>query len=86
MNLTTKALIMGHKLAADVLRSGRSIPAGLEAAFRDHNQEKARLTTDPDKIEVAFHMVINGAESKIAAEEKRNWYYWAKPRRTCNYF
>ena len=80
MNLTTKALIMGHKLAADVLRSGRSIPANLESAFRDHDQEKARSIADPDKIDVAFNMVVNGAENKIAAEEKRNWYYWAKPR------
>lgn len=71
---------MGYKHAAEVLRSGRSIPYNLEACFRDQDAEKAQSIADPNKIDVAFRMVIDGAEGKIEAEEKRNWYYWAKPR------
>ncbi len=80
MNLTTKALVMGYKHASEVLRSGRSISYNLEACFRDHNIEKAKSIADPNKIDIAFLMVINGAEIRIESEEKRNWYYWAKPR------
>jgi len=80
MNVTTKAMIMGYKLASEVLKSGRSISAKLEACFREHDTEKARSIADPAKMDTAFDMVVNGAEAKIEAEEKRNWYYWAKPR------
>ncbi len=80
MNLSTKARIMGYKRAAEVIGTGRTIPYNLESCFRDNDVDKARLIADPDKIDAAFHMVLNGAESKIETEEKRNWYYWAKPR------
>ncbi|MBU2511913.1 hypothetical protein KJ966_11285 [bacterium] len=80
MNLKTKALGLGYKHAADVLGSGRAIPYSLEACFRDYDLEKARLLADPDKIDKAFRMVIEGAEHRIQTEDKRNWYYWAKPR------
>ncbi len=73
---------MGYKHAADVLKSGRSIPFNLEACFRDQDSEKAQSIADPNKIDIAFNMVIDGAEGKIESEEKRNWYYWAKPRRS----
>jgi len=80
MNLSMKALGIGHKHLAEVIRSGRSIPNKLEASLRDGDLEKTLALANPDKINAAFHMVIDGAESKIQAEEKRNWYYWAKPR------
>ncbi len=81
MNLKTKAFGMGYKHAAEVLGSGRAIPYNLEACFRDYDLEKARSIADPDKIDEAVRMVFEGAEHKIQTEEKRNWYYWAKPRR-----
>ncbi len=71
---------MGYKRAAEVIGTGRAIPYNLETCFRDNDVEKARSIADPDKIDTAFHMVIDGAENKIETEEKRNWYYWAKPR------
>ncbi len=46
----------------------------------DGDLEKIRSMADPDKITAAYQMVMEGAERKIQAEERRNWYYWAKPR------
>lgn len=80
MNLSIKALGIGHKHLAEVIKSGRTIPYNLEACLRDGDMTKALDLADPDKIDVAYHMVMEAAESKILAEEKRNWYYWAKPR------
>ncbi len=81
MNLKTKAFGMGYKHVAEVLGSGRAIPYNLEACIKEFDSEKARSIADPEKIDTAFQMVIEGAEHKIKTEEKRNWYYWAKPRR-----
>ncbi len=80
MNLSVKASGMGHKHLAEVIRSGRAIPFKLESCLRDGDLEKIRSMADPDKINAAYQMVIEGAERKIEAEERRNWYYWAKPR------
>ena len=80
MNLSIKALGMGHKHLAEVLRSGRTVPYNLEACLRDGDLEKVRSLADPEKIETAYHMVIEGAEGRFQTEEKRNWYFWAKPR------
>ncbi len=71
---------MGFKHLAHVIRSGRTIPYSLEACLRDEDQEKVRSIANPDKIDTAYQMVLKGAEGRIEAEEKRNWYYWAKPR------
>lgn len=80
MLLSINALGMGYKHAARVIQSGRLIPANLETCFRNRDMEKARLIADPDKIDKAYQMVFKAAEEKIASEEKRNWYFWAKPR------
>ena len=80
MSLFIKALGMGYKRTAEVIRSGRLVPSNLEACFRDHDLEKARSIADSAKIDQAYQMVMDGAEAKIQTEERRNWYYWAKPR------
>lgn len=71
---------MGHKKLAKVIQSGRAIPSKLESCLRDGDREKVRLMADPDKIDAAYRMVMEGAERLIQTEERRNWYYWAKPR------
>jgi len=80
MNLSIKVSAMGHKHAALVISSGRAIPYNLEACFRDGDSEKACSIADPEKIDAAYHSVFDAAVRKIEAEEKRNWYFWAKPR------
>jgi hypothetical protein len=80
VNLSLKASGMGHKYLAKVIQSGRAIPYKLESCLRDGDLEKVRLMADPDKIDAAYQMVMEGAEHKIQTEERRNWYYWAKPR------
>lgn len=80
MSLSINALGMGYKHTAKVISSGRAIPYNLEACFRNRDIEKAHSIADPDKIDSAYHMVFDAAEKKIESEEKRNWYYWAKPR------
>ncbi len=81
MSTVTKALGMGYKRSAEVIRSGRMIPYSLEVCFKDYDLEKARSLADPDKIDKAYHLVIEAAELKIQTEKRRNWYYWAKPGR-----
>jgi len=80
MNLSVKASGMGHKHLAEVIRSGRTIPYSLESCLRDGGLEEVHSMADPDKIDAAYQMVMEGAGCKIQAEEWRNWYYWAKPR------
>ena len=82
MNLVTKALGMGYKLTAKVIGAGKAIPYNLEACIRDYDLEKARLIADPEKIDNAYRMVFEEAEHRIQTIEKRNWYYWAKPKRS----
>ena len=71
---------MGHKHVAEILKTGRAISYNLEACLKEGNFEKARAIADPDKIDKAYHIVTEGAERRIQAEEKVNWYLWAKPR------
>jgi hypothetical protein len=80
MSLSIKALSLGHKHLAEVIRSGRAIPPNLETCLRDGDQDKVLSLADPHKIDAAFQMVWAGAEDKINTEERRNWYFWAKPR------
>lgn len=80
MSLSIKASGMGHKNLAKVIQSGRSIPYKLESCLRDGDFEKVRSMADPEKIDAAYRMVMEGAEQSIQAEERRNWYHWAKPR------
>lgn len=80
MNLSIKAASMGHKHLTAVIRSGRTIPYNLEASLRDGDSEKVKTLADPSRIDLAYTMVLEGAESEIQTIEKRNWYHWAKPR------
>jgi len=80
VNLSIKAAGIGQKQLAEVIRSGRAIPYSLESCLRDGDLEKIHSMLDPDKIAAAYQMVMEGAKGKIQAEERKNWYYWAKPR------
>ena len=81
MDLSTKAVILGYKRVAEIIRSGRTIPYELEASIRDQDKEKAMTIADPQKIDHAYESVLDGMEHAIETIEKRNWYYWAKPKR-----
>lgn len=80
MNLSTQAIGMGYKHAGHMLKMGRSIPYSLEAALSEGNFEKARAIANPEKIDQAYRMLLEAAETKIRNGDKVNWYRWAKPR------